>query len=206
MQTPGHDFQQLHDAFRPRVLRYLTRLIGPADAEDVAQAVLLRVAEGLPAFRGEASVSTWIYRIATNAAFDQMRRVRRDAAVLPEQMPADLGAGTCTDPLLDESAFAVPSAETAAIRTEMNACIREFVDRLPEPYKAVILLSEYEGFTNAEIAGILGISLATVKIRLHRARERLRAELARGCRTYRDERGEVACERVAGPVMLRRSP
>ena len=77
----------------------------------------------------------------------------------------------------------------------MNQCVRDFVDRLPDGYKSVIALSELEGFTNSEIAAILGISIDTVKIRLHRARERLRKDLASGCSFHRDDRNEFACER-----------
>ena len=73
----------------------------------------------------------------------------------------------------------------------MNACIREFIERLPPNYKMVMVLSELEGFKNDEIAEILGLSLDTVKIRLHRAREKLRKELEAGCSFYRDECDEL---------------
>jgi RNA polymerase sigma-70 factor (ECF subfamily) len=77
----------------------------------------------------------------------------------------------------------------------MSACIDEFVARLPDNYKTVMVLSELEGFTNGEIAAILGLTLDTVKIRLHRARETLRKDLEAGCNFYRDERAEFACDR-----------
>ncbi|MBI4203532.1 MAG: hypothetical protein HY527_00780, partial [Betaproteobacteria bacterium] len=63
-------FQAIHDRFRSRVFGYLTRLVGEAEAEDLTQAVMLKVSEGLPYFRGDSSLSTWIFRIATNAAMD----------------------------------------------------------------------------------------------------------------------------------------
>ena len=89
----------------------------------------------------------------------------------------------------------LPSVETGVIRQEMSQCVRDFVERLPDNYKSVIVLSEFEGFKNSEIAEILGISLDTVKIRLHRAREKLRQDLATGCSFHRDERNEFACDR-----------
>jgi RNA polymerase sigma-70 factor (ECF subfamily) len=92
---------------------------------------------------------------------------------------------------------AAPSAESAVIQGEMSDCIRQFVERLPANHRTVIVLSELEGFSNAEIAAILGISLASVKIRLHRAREQLRQSLQSGCTLYRDERDELACDRKA---------
>lgn len=180
------DFQSIHERFRPRVLRYLTRLVGEADAEDVAQSVMLKVNEGLSAFRGASDVSTWIYRIATNAAMDKLR-VKTPHTVSDAELESEAGD---VPPQAQ-----VASVETAAIREEMSACIAEFVARLPGNYKSVVILSEFEGFTNEEIAGILGLSLDTVKVRLHRAREKLRKELQAGCNFSRDEGNELACDR-----------
>ncbi len=67
------DFQSVHDPFRPRVLCYVARLVGDGEAEDLTQSVMLKVSEGLHDFRGDSSLLTWIYRIATNAALDKLR-------------------------------------------------------------------------------------------------------------------------------------
>src|SRR5574341_2215097 len=168
--VPG-DFKSLHDQFRPRVLRYVARLVGEADAEDVTQSVMLKINEGLAGFRGDSDVSTWIYRIATNAATDRLRG-KRIQTVSETELESD-------DDNLPPAAQTA-SVEATAIREEMSACIAAFVTRLPENYKTVMILSDLEGFKNDEIAGILGLSLDTVKIRLHRAREKLRKELAAG--------------------------
>jgi len=183
--TPA-EFQRIHDSFRPRVLRYLTRLVGERDAEDLAQTVMLRVSGGLSQFRHDSSLSTWIYRIATNAAMDKLRSPVREQ-VLEDDPDPDEG-----DVPLDARTLSV---EAIAIRTEMSACIGEFIDHLPERYRAVMVLSEMEGFKNAEIAAILGVSLDTVKIRLHRAREKLRDDLQKGCSFDRDESTGLACDR-----------
>ena len=87
------------------------------------------------------------------------------------------------------------SAEREAIRKERNECIREFVGKLPENYRAVIILSELKDLKNQDIAEILGISLDTVKIRLHRARVKLKEEFEAGCTFYHDESNELACDR-----------
>lgn len=87
------------------------------------------------------------------------------------------------------------SAEREAVRNEMNECIREFVDKLPGNYRTVIILSELKDLQNQQIVDILGISLDAVKIRLHRARVRLKAEFEAGCDLYHDEDGELACDR-----------
>lgn len=180
------EFQRIHDNFRPRVLRYLTRLVGERDAEDLAQTVMLKVSVGLQGFRGDSQLSTWIYRIATNAAMDRLRVPDREQ-VLEEEPGAEDGEVSPDSRL--------PSVEAVAMRTEMSACIRDFIDHLPEHYRIVMVLSEIEGFRNAEIAAILGVSLETVKIRLHRAREKLRGDLQEGCSFYRDEHTGLACDR-----------
>ncbi|HEU0200853.1 MAG TPA: sigma-70 family RNA polymerase sigma factor, partial [Burkholderiaceae bacterium] len=155
------DFQSIHDAFRPRILRYLARLAGQSEAEDLTQTVLFRISEGLPHFRGESSLSTWIYRIATNTALDHLRRSKNDATNEPQRPQNQTN---------DEHGFEeggaslegrTPSVETVMIRAEMNTCIRDFIERLPENYKTVMVLSELEGFKNGEIAAVLGLSLDT---------------------------------------------
>jgi RNA polymerase sigma-70 factor (ECF subfamily) len=195
MTAQSLDFHSIHDAYRPRILRYLTRLVGAADAEDLTQQVLLKISESLAQFRGDSSLSTWIYRIATNAALDQLRRV----SARPVQDLACAATTAESDSDSDaEGAWAgasIPSVESSAIRQEMSQCVRDFVERLPDNYKSVIVLSELEGFKNSEIGEILGISLDAVKIRLYRAREKLRRDLATGCSFHRDERNEFACDR-----------
>ena len=67
------EFQSIHDTFRPKILRYLTQLVGEEEAEDLTQTVMVKVNEGLRNFRGDSTLSTWIYRIATNTALDKLR-------------------------------------------------------------------------------------------------------------------------------------
>jgi RNA polymerase sigma-70 factor (ECF subfamily) len=192
MGTAELDFDKIFSEFHEKVRRYLERLVGKRYAEDVTQEVFLKISKGLGTFKGESSLSTWVYRVATNAALDTVksRSYRED------------GRTAMLDKADDESeagSVAVEgkglSAEREAIRGEMNACIREFVDKLPPDYRTVIALSEIRELTNREIAEILGLSLDAVKIRLHRARARLQAEFERGCHFYHDEEGNLACDR-----------
>ena len=67
------DFQKIHDEFRPKIQRYLMRLVGEYEAEDLTQDVFLKISRVLQTFKGESKLSTWIYRIATNLAIDEMR-------------------------------------------------------------------------------------------------------------------------------------
>jgi RNA polymerase sigma-70 factor, ECF subfamily len=206
MPETALEFQSIYDTFRPRILRYLIRLVGEREAEDLTQVVMLKVSEGLPKFRGDSSLATWIYRIATNSALDKLRS---PAAEQPDQQRRVIGLAPDGEDDSEERNVPLdaqtPSVEATVIRAEMNACIREFIERLPEAYRTVMVLSELEGFKNGEIAAILGVSLDTVKIRLHRAREKLRTELETGCSFDRDERNELACDRkpVVAVVLAR---
>lgn len=187
------DFRAIHDDFRPRLLRYLTRLVGRGEAEDLTQQVLVKVSKSLQTFRGDSALSTWVYRIATNTAMDYLRGRSGRNALAPER---DFDLSDREDSLPTGSE-AVASLETSTIRGEMSECIRDFVERLPQEYRTVVVLSDIEGFTNSEIAQILGVSPGSAKIRLHRARQRLKKALEGGCNFYRDERNEFACEREA---------
>jgi len=176
------DFESIHREYRARIRRYLRHLAGEAEADDLTQAVFVKVSAALPGFRGESSLATWIYRIATNVARDHARKsggwdnTDIDAA---ENLP-DTGR---------------EEVDRAYIRREMSSCVRDLVEELPENYRATLLLSDFGELPNAAIAEILGLSLDTVKIRLHRARAKLRAILECHCIFYRDDGNELMCDR-----------
>jgi RNA polymerase sigma-70 factor, ECF subfamily len=192
---PPTGFQAVHDRYRPRVLRYLARVVGAAEAEDLTQEVMLKVSRALPEFRGDASLSTWIYRIATHTAMDSFRR----SGVRPA-IDANAEVEAAGDALALES----PTPEDSAVRQEMSDCVREFVDRLPGHYRTILALRELAGLGNDEIAAVLDLPVGTVKIRLHRAREALRAALRCGCSFDHDRAGSLACDRK--PVTVVRRP
>ncbi len=181
-------FADVHRLFRKKIERYLTRFVGQDEAEDLTQEVFVKVNQGLPDFRGEANISTWVYRIAKNVAVDRLRSAG-SASHLAREL---------SDRIVAEEA--PPAVEQHVIRREMNACIRRFVENLPADYRSVMILSELKGLSNHEIADVLGLNVGMVKIRLHRARARLKANLAAGCGFYRDDRNEFACEPKAEPV------
>jgi len=192
---PGqkHDFREIHDTLRPRVLRYLARMAGEAEAEDLAQEVFEKVSRALENFRGDADLSTWVYRIATNTALDRLRRRGKPTdSADPSRVDAAVIAGGDRNVWTGEVR---QTLEGSVIRDEMNACIREVINRLPENYRTVIILGDLEGFQDREIAAILGLSLRNAKIRLHRARAQLRRSLEEACVLYRSEDNELACDR-----------
>ena len=179
------EFQNIFSDFQPKIVRYLARLVGEEEAEDLAQETFIKVSQGLDSFRGESKLSTWIYRIATNTALDRLRSptFRLNSQMIREDEP---------DIILAED-IAVrdwPSGETAnpierqCVKNEMSFCLLGYIQKLPENYRAVILLSDLEEIGNKEIAEILGVTLETIKIRLHRARAKLREELVTHCEFY----------------------
>lgn len=198
MKDGQPDFHEIHREFRPRVLRYLARMVGEVEAEDLTQEVFAKVAHALRAFRGESSLSTWIYRIATNTALDAMKKPLFRQIAGGGKVPLEEIAGTGEGDLACADGGNPPPDERV-IRGEMNACIREVIETLPANYRTCIILSELEDLSDAEIAEVLGLSLQAAKIRLHRARARLRERLDASCVFYRDERNEMACDRRGAP-------
>lgn len=185
MADDALDFETVYATFHPKIRRHLTRRVGADEADDLTQTVFLKISGALPNFRGDASLATWIYRIADRAVIDWARS-RSPLTVDPSEPDAVVHCERQVDP--------APLAERTLIQAEMRTCIRGLVDRLPEGSRNVIRLSEFDGLKDAEIAARLGTSLATVKIRLHRARTRLRQELRTHCHLSRDENNELVCD------------
>jgi len=189
-------FEAVHREFRPRIIRYLARLVGDADAEDIAQDVFVKVHGSLSGFRGESSLSTWIYRIATNAALDRLKSpsYKRETAADTNGLT---GGQAC---VADKS---IPVDQQIA-REQMSECVRGVVDRLAPDHKAVIVLSELGELADREVADILGVTPGAAKARLHRARARLKTELETACNFGRDERNEFVCEPKRTPINFKK--
>jgi RNA polymerase sigma-70 factor (ECF subfamily) len=195
MNSDELEFNRIFKEYQPKILRYLTLLTDRYEAEDLSQEVFIKVEGGLKNFRGESQLSTWIYRIATNTALDRMRnpsfKYKVNEAVPSGPVEKD-GIG-----IEDKDLFTREMTELTDqqyVRKEMNSCIRNFIENLPENYKAVVILSELEELKNKEIAEILNLTLDTVKIRLHRARAKLREKLQSHCSFYRNEQNELSCD------------
>ena len=165
------------------LLRYLGRYVGDRGvAEDLLQETLIRITRSLPGFEGRAELKTWAFSIATRAAADYFRQPAHRLAIVP--------MGETPEP-----ADAERSVEQRLVVDEMNACVRQVIDSLPEDYRAALILHQIEGLTAEQTAEISGCSLATAKIRIHRARARLTAALRRECDFYRDADDVFRCDR-----------
>jgi RNA polymerase sigma-70 factor (ECF subfamily) len=195
------DFKEVYEEFQPKILHYLYRLTGHDEVEDIAQEVFEKVSRSLEGFKGESKLSTWLYRIATNTALDRLRTPSFNRS--PERSVPEESAG-----VQDRNVWTgqtKTSTDQELIRKEMGKCVREYIDKLPPDHRAVMVLSELEGFKNREIADILQVSLDTVKIRLHRARASLKKELDGGCSFYRNEQDIFACDRKPLSIKSRKS-
>ncbi|PKN36961.1 MAG: RNA polymerase subunit sigma-24 [Deltaproteobacteria bacterium HGW-Deltaproteobacteria-2] len=181
------DFQQIHDEFRDRVFHYLFGMVGKSDAEDLTQVVFEKINRNLSSFREESSLATWIYRIATNVALDN----RRSASSRQTIISLDTIEDSCDCDIFGKEKHL--DAESGLMRREMNTCIHRIIKRMPENERVVLLLREFEGMKNREIAEILDITLDAVKTRLHRARTRLRKNITTECSLYHDQRNELVC-------------
>lgn len=190
---------QVYEAYRGKVVAYAAKLLGSGEADDVAQEVFVKVGRSLGSLADPAKLGSWIYAITLNTVRDAARKRSSGLVRL------GVGPGSATGGRDEESVIArAPDVasrgpEEAAIHNEMVACYLDYVRQLPPSYYEVYALSEFEHLSNDQIAQRLGRSLATVKIRLHRARTRLYDELRRNCRCYFNERGELMGEpRTAG--------
>ncbi|MDB5876320.1 MAG: polymerase sigma factor, sigma-70 family [Ramlibacter sp.] len=142
------------------------RLVGnEEDARDVVQETYLRAYKGIGKFRGDAQLSTWLYRITANCAANQLGRRRRhrheellDDTPVPDRSPE-------RDP--------VARAEAASLRERLT----EALEDLPPRLRAVIVLRDVYDLPHEAIAEELGISTSAAKVRLHRARRKLREQL-----------------------------
>lgn len=151
----------------------------PADAADVTQEVFVKVFRSISGFHGDASLRTWIYRIALREASNQRRWwSRHKRQELPMDAPVENEEGeTCclAEMLATGDASPLELAERAETRYLVSIALRE----LPEAYREVVVLREIEGFGYEEIAEILAVNLGTVKSRLTRGRAALREYLKR---------------------------
>ena len=171
-------FEELVSRYQARVYRLACRLTADeGDAKDVLQETFLAAYRGLPAFRGEARFSSWLYRIATNAALMHRRaRARRPTESLEVFLPrfdAD-GAHAAEPPELR----AASRADELLDRRLLAEKARAGLDRLPDIYREAFVLRDLEEMTTQEVAELLGIDPAAVRQRVHRARLMLRGYLS----------------------------
>lgn len=175
--APAATPDEIVEEHGPRVYNLLRRLVGnDTDAEDLTHDVLLNAIEKLPTFRGESSLGTWLHKSAVNAAL-AFRRTMAVQRGHRSREPLDTvleGEQSSETPVRPWSVL----PEQAVVDRETQQLLERAISGLDESYRDVFVLSDVEGLPNAEIAEMLGLTLAAVKSRLHRARMMLRERLA----------------------------
>src|SRR5271157_5552672 len=174
----------LFEAYHDRVYRYVLGMVkNPAEAEDLTQETFLRAYRHGDSLRDPEAVRGWLYRIATHVCLDHLRQRKPLVSLDSEE------GENRVKPAVSEA----PSPLDISERKETSACVQRCLDFLPDKYRAVILLHEAHSLTDREIADLLGVTLATAKIRLHRARRGLREVMKRGCAVSNDKLGKPTC-------------
>ncbi len=187
--TPGRDEMQMiaailagdthlfHDLIRPYehsvYMMTLSCLKNEADAEDAAQEAFLKAFRHLASFRGEAKFGTWLVSIALNEARTRLRREGTVRMESIDQTPEESGR---VSPAILRDWREIPSE--ALERQEIRHLLQQAIESLPDLYREVFLLRDVKELSIAETAEALTISIATVKVRLHRARVMLQKRLA----------------------------
>lgn len=169
------EFLGVVERHESRIFGFLSRMCrSREDARDALQETFLAAFRTFGDFRGEAKVSTWLYRIAANACLKMRRRRKFEPErelSLEEFMP--VGREGQTRDVADWAA----TPETAALEGELHEALESAIGELPEPYRVVLVLRDVEGLAAEEVGEILGLSVAAVKSRLHRARLYVRQRL-----------------------------
>jgi RNA polymerase sigma-70 factor (ECF subfamily) len=177
-------------AFRPQVQRHILAMVrDEAEAEELTQDTYARALERIGQLRDPQAALAWLYRIATSVSLDRLRQRRPATVALNTVAPAGEEAVQGADRERAPSLLG-----TALEHSEMSECVQGYLAALPDDYRIAILLHDGHGLSNPEIAQLLGCSLATAKIRVHRARARLRETLRAACSFEIDERGVLVCD------------
>lgn len=183
IEDPDHDlvkswqagdegaFEQLVRRHENKVFRLLLRMMGNREeAEDVSQETFLSLHRHGHRFRGEARFSTFVYRVASNAALNRRRTLGRNRARI-QKLAVRQAAG-------DDLPYSPRNPEDATGGVEISAEVRRALDSLKPALRLPVLLYDIEGLAYGEIAEVLGVAEGTVKSRIHRARQALRVQLA----------------------------
>jgi RNA polymerase sigma-70 factor (ECF subfamily) len=143
------------------------------DAEEVAQDVLLKVYRKIDAFRGDAALSSWIYRITFNTAMSRLREFRQNLPHAPETTREVERSQPARREVVDWS----PLADEELFRAEMRKTLVHALQGLPLLYRAAVLLRDVQGLSTEEASAVLHVKIQTLKSRLHRGRLMLREQL-----------------------------
>jgi RNA polymerase sigma-70 factor (ECF subfamily) len=172
----GSAVADLASLYGPRIQQLAFRYLKNwEDAEEVAQDVLMKVYRKIEAFRGDAALSSWIYRITFNTAMSRLRTARFNHAAEVQAPESQLDNA---EPVRAEPADWTSLADDQVMRTEMRKKLVEALTHLPDVYRVPVLLRDINGLSTEEASAILHVKPQTLKSRLHRGRLILRKHMS----------------------------
>ncbi len=188
------NFLELHDQFYGRVKKFILASVrNESVADDLVQETFLRIQSNLNEVRDTAKISSWIFRIAFHLCQDHFRSLKKASA----------GDDRIFEGLVNLEETPI---QKKMEQEEMSRCVQDQLNLLPESMRSVIIFSDIMEFSHQEIAEVLGLSIKNVKVRLHRARKKLKAILERKCTFEVDERNVLVCEPAEEEKEGSRSP
>lgn len=181
------EFWDIYDQYHSKVRKFILTLVKDEwVADDLIQETFLKIQENLDSLRDPSKMSSWVFRIAYNLCQDHFRQLKisRKEERIDQEGMEDLKEG-----LIQMESNVQKELE----QRQMGECVQNQINFLPESLRTVLLLYDIMEFNHQEIADTLGITVENVKVRLHRARKRLKAILEEECAFERDERNVLVC-------------
>ena len=177
------DLLQIHDQYYLRVRKFILASVKDESvADDLTQETFIRIQGNLGALRDRSKISSWVFRIAYHLCQDHFRGLKNSST------HEEIHDGLVT---LQETPI-----QKKLEQEEMSRCVQDQLNLLSESMRSVLIFSDVMEFTHQEIAEILGLSVENVKVRLHRARKKLKTILEERCTFEVDERNVLVCEPV----------
>jgi RNA polymerase sigma-70 factor (ECF subfamily) len=189
------EFWEIYDQYYAKVRRFVLALVKDEwAADDLIQETFLRIQTNLNSLRDPSRMSSWIFRIAYHLCQDHFRQLKgaQRKESIDEDKIENLGDAFIQDGLVQKDLE----------QREMGQCVQNQIDLLPQSLRAVLVLFDLMEFNQQEIADTLGISIENVKVRLHRARKKLKTILEEKCTFEKDERNVLVCN----PIDCRNTP
>jgi len=181
------EFWEIYDQFYGKVRKFILALVRDEwVADDLIQETFLRIQNNLKSLKDPSKLSSWIFRIAYNLCqdhFRQLKRSRKEERIDQEEM----------EDLKEALVQKGPDIQKELEQRQMGKCVQNQINLLPESLRTVVLLFDIMEFSHQEIADIFGITVKNVKVRLHRARKKLKAILEEKCTFEKDERNVLVC-------------
>lgn len=176
------EFLEIYDQHYTRVRKFvLTMVKDEWAADDLVQETFVRVSKNMDTIRDPSRITSWIFRVAHNLCQDHFRNLKKsNSNKFQDHEKLKILEGSPVQKEIEQN--------------QMGTCVQDKMNILPESLRTVLVLYDVMDFSHKEIAGILDITVDNVKVRLHRARKKMKTILKKKCTFERDERNVLVCE------------